>query len=259
MKNHPRFRIPLGWAKGVIEAKHPTIEWAMSDTLVIPVGKGISYPFEVERVHGSWAPHIPEKTPHYRVETETFLSRVRYDEYDATRLAQVSIGSHILIELPTGRSTQRCSLEKGVWHGIQCSDGWGYEHLHTYCGESLSNTSLDKLREHRHRAPDCLRCLSAKTVWVLFRVFPFKPKQVVTKLKNKEAHEQKRRARLPTAYDRILDDDFLENPKYKPEKIRPIVSEPDPLAVYEVDPRERKLATARDHNQRIKAVKRNGR
>jgi hypothetical protein len=63
MRNPRRFQIPLGWHGPTLRT--PFAERLMSDTLVLPIGTKPEIPYEVERVPGSWSPHIPEKNPRY--------------------------------------------------------------------------------------------------------------------------------------------------------------------------------------------------
>ena len=126
---------------------------------------------------------------------------------------------------------------------------------HTYCGEKVYGVEPEK-DQWEKLIPDCPRCSLFKTAWVAFTVLPYEHKKEAAKKLDKEAQEQRRRAKFPTAYDRILDDGFLETLIYKTEKAPKIVPEPDPLAVYYLDERERKLQSARERNQRLKAAKR---
>ena len=114
MKSHPRFKIPLTWGHlthfmGLVQEAW-VVEKLSSDTLVIPLTRGPMFPYTVARVHGAWSPHIPDKTPHYRVKHEYDLfgvTRENVEEHHTVRLAQVQVGAHLLVEMPANDSLPR--------------------------------------------------------------------------------------------------------------------------------------------------------
>lgn len=255
--NRRRFQIPVGWRE-TPTLRTPFIEKLRSDALVIPfAGVPGDHSYEVERVHGAPSLHIPEKAPTYDVSWPggqwARHRRVGF-KTQVVRLAQIPIGGRFLVELDAHRA-QQCFFYKGTTHGILYSkDPWN---VWTYCDEEPYIPHDDREASHWSiGVPTCPKCAAFKTAWVLMRVYPYEHKEIAVKKTDKEALERKRRAKMPTAFDRILDDDFLEKQTYKPEPERPPTPEFDPLAVYEVDPRELRLATARERNRRLKTAMR---
>jgi hypothetical protein len=167
----------------------------------------------------------------------------------------VAVDTYVLVELEAQRQ-QLCLEYQGFWHGVLFSDG--NLSAQTYCGRAAyidRNIRASQGVFWDRRLPDCPKCAVFKTAWVCLRVLPYQDKRVVAKKIDKETVEKARRGRFPTAFDRILAEDFIEAPTYKPEPVRPPTPEPDPFSVYELDERERKLSAARDRNQRLKSAK----
>src|SRR5208282_5745873 len=100
----------------------------------------------------------------------------------------------------------------------------------------------------------CPKCIQHKVVWHLLTLHPFAPKREVIKLVDKEKEKERKYLALPTAYDRLLDDHFLD--------IRPPEPVVTKLPAQEaeddddlVDPRDRKRASAIDRNRRFESAK----
>jgi hypothetical protein len=279
--NRKSFSIPVGWPSPTHTA-HVTAAplctiFLNSNTLVIPLrtervinwryrslsrpeNVNVDAPFEVERVPGSWSKHIPEKKARYRISTGHHWSI----ELEPTRLNQVSSNSEILVPL-IARRPQTCFLHKGKTHGIYFNrDGCV---PHTFCGLSehvyASDWNLVRERFVDDEIPTCSTCLEYRSVWCVFSVFPYEGKSEAIKRVTKEKTIEARRLQLPTAYARVLDDDFLENPTYKPAHKRAAdlalakldgEGEVDAEDEYD-DPRESKRATSLDRVRRLEEAK----
>src|SRR5574338_42065 len=235
MRNRPSYLIPLGWRDGPT-LRVPFVERLRTDTMVLPIVERPPNPYEIERIRGTWSRHIPEKAPRYRV---SWGRHVEY-EVDACRLDAVPISRHILIERPVNR-VQRCFENKGLWHGVLYSPEqftvW------TFCDEQvyISLSSEREMTRDRwsERVPTCPSCLAFETAWACYRVFPHQGKKVPRKVENQEKAKERRRARLPTAFDKLLLDDPLDPPvkvRLPPEGL----PDPDPTEEF-VDLREAKL------------------
>jgi hypothetical protein len=253
--NKKRFRIPLGWEDNPSPQRH-WVERLMSDTLVIPIHVKPDPPYEVERVSGSWSPHVPEKVPAYNVWQQRGGRPWRATKFEAVRLAQVSVGAYVVVELDA-RRPQLCVMDAGHWHGVLFTEDSAS--AHTYCGRSPYIYRLNREEQQAawayDRVPDCPDCAKFKRAWVCLKVYPYEHKREVVKKTDKEAAKAKQRAKMPTAYDRILVDDIFETPKaYKPEVARPPTPEPEPFAELERQERDRKLESARERNQRLKTA-----
>ncbi len=254
--NRKSFWIPVGWDEG----RAPDHRFFLnSNTLVIPVPWTHAGPFDVERIPGSWSPHIPEKKALYRVgigdEDERSRWRRRRQgvaiESSPERLQTLRIGTRFVVPLVTDRN-QTCLDYKGALHGIYTNGGGLWPIM--YCGESTHYSSRDTIPYVSER-PTCKACLKYKSVWCCYTVFSYVPKVEIEKAIDEVKRVEARYLRLPTAYARILDDDFLENPSYKPPKERPLlVDEADATEDYE-DPRDRKRESAIDRNRRLEESK----
>jgi hypothetical protein len=230
----------------------------MSDTLVLPILHAPKVLYEVERVSGSWSPHIPEKLPSYTINVGRggwFNPRGEALKLQVVRLAQARQHTYVLVELPARRS-QWCVKDGGFWHGVLFSEN--PMSATTYCERNpYIGFEVEKQQESwGQHVPDCPTCKSFKTAWVCLMVYPYEEKRKVVKKTDREAALKKRRAKMPTAYDRILSDDFLEKPTYKPEPVQQPLPELDPFAQYEKDERLRKLEAARERSLRFKSARR---
>ena len=248
--NRKTFHIGVGW--NPISGKHDHQLSLLSTTLVLDAGNDyVKPPFEIERVSGSWSPHIPEKKPRYRVTWEDYRRDTTF-ETDPMPLANVRVGRDILVVVPALRK-QTCLNLNGSRHGIYYNRD--ARSPRTYCGESphLPLGSDPTMDFTQMAEPTCKVCLAYKSVWCLYTVFPYQHKNEVIKRIKKEKTEAEKRLRLPTAYARILDDDLFENPTYKPVKVRVAPSEPDDDEY--VDPRDRIRASAIERNRRLEESK----
>jgi len=243
------FWIPVGW-NGVWTTPVASLH---SNTLVLPVPTIPDEPFVVERIRGSWSPHVPEKHALYRV---AWGNRAQDKvEAAAVRLATLPIGRTFLVPLHTDRQ-QTCLNHKGQLHGIFMNQG---HHPWTNCGEDRYFSSAALAGPHLERAvPTCSACLTHKAVWNLLRVFSYEDKRAGDRQSRKERAAEERRLRLPTVYARILDDDLFDNPTYKPIKPRIKVDPetiPDPDDEFADSERDRKRASAIERSRRFEASK----
>jgi hypothetical protein len=241
--NRRSFDIPLGWRWG------DPLVLVNSNALVLDMGTDyIQLPFEIERVHGARSLHVPEKHAHYKVTWENWHRDVTTDA-ETVRLSTVQPGREVLLPLQTRRS-QTCVQHKGLLHGVYASRQSNAPH--TYCGIDVYP------REEPYVPlvhPTCPECIRHKLVWHLLTVHPYVAKAEVVKQVDKEKAAERRRLRLPTAYARILDDNFLDGtPTYKTVPVRPQLPEPEPEDEL-VDPREQKRASAIDRSQRFEETR----
>jgi hypothetical protein len=226
-----------------------------SNTWVLEAGREmVKAPFEVERVHGSWSPHIPEKRPKYRVSWGSGRpTRGEVITLEPVRLQVVAMGRDILVPLTANRP-QTCLKYKGQLHGV-------YHNVHgrnpfTYCGENPYLAAGVHTRDlFTFGEPTCKACLTYKSVWCLYTVFNYEHKDAVLKRERKEKTIEEKRLRLPTAYARILDDGLFENPSYKPVKQRVDHTEEIDATDDYVDPREEKRMSLIDRTRRIEESK----
>jgi hypothetical protein len=272
--NRKSFSIPVGWPATNAHRADPLCTiFLNSNTLVVPLTKAsvirfgevrvkIDAPFEVERVPGSWSKHIPEKKPCYRVSMPN--DGDWSIDLEPSRLNQVSTNTEILVPL-IARRPQTCFIHKGKTHGIYFNrDGYV---PHTFCGlrESAyaSDWNVVLARFVNDEIPTCTTCLEYRSVWCVFSVFPYEGKSEAIKRVTKEKTVEAKRLQLPTAYARVLDDDFLENPTYKPAHKRAAAKalakldgegEVDAEDEYD-DTRESKRATALDRVRRLEEAK----
>jgi hypothetical protein len=252
--NRKSFWIPVGFAPTVASLPSEYEFRLNSNTLVLPVKFDVQAPFDIERVPGSWSPHLPEKKPKYRVSWET--SYGHEFTIEPVRLQACST-SGILVPIIALRS-QTCLDWNGKRHGVYYFRGGT---AYTYCGESpyipLRDSALSGPKWVKNEEPTCATCLTHKAVWCRFDVFPYMHKRDETKKARKERTVEEKRLRLPTAYARILDDDLFENPSYKRPKERaeilPEVDEHDPF--YDDSERDRKRASAMESVRRVEESK----
>lgn len=253
------YSIPLGWTlHGRLHGE--PILLVNSRTLVIWVGghRQNQYTFEVERVPGSRSPHVPEKKPRYHVtwgDNGTGYENRNRDEVELVRLSTLNPRCEVLIPLETRRA-QTCVENNGRLHGIFMNRN---DSPKPYCGEYLkhiSRTISTPLGEGYVEGvmPTCPKCLQHKAVWHLLTIHPHVPKREVIRVIDKEKEKERKYLALPTAYDRLLDDHFLD---VRPPE--PVVTKlPAEEAEDEddlVDPRDRKRASAIDRNRRFKTAK----
>jgi hypothetical protein len=250
-KSYP---IPLGWY--LYDRLHgEPIVLVNSRTLVLAVppcrSHGISE-FEITRISGSPSPHVPEKKPRYRVEWGGHYQSI--DELELVRLSTLSPGEEVFIPLETRRS-QTCIENNGRLHGIFVNRD---DNPRPYCGEYLkhvSRTISDPSSGYvKDVMPTCSKCIEHKVVWHLFRLHPFAPKREVIRIIDKVKAEERRRASYPTAYDRILDDSFLDDKPPEPVVTKRLAEEAEDDDEL-IDPRDRKRASAIDRNRRFETAK----
>lgn len=240
--------IPVGWTGNDLPGGRFSIS-LHSHTLVLQV-PAMEPGFEVERIPGSWSPHVPEKKARYRVSWSTH--RDNSITVEPVRLANAK--GHVLVPL-VARRPQTCLDLKGKLHGLyMVHNGNPYAN----CGEYLymyRNARHDLFSPHVE--PTCEACLAYQSVWNLFSIFPYEDKRVEEKRVAKIKAAEERHLRLPTAYARILDDDFLENPTYRVKKRVNVLdpSEIDETEDYDEHPRDRKRASAIDRNRRLEESK----
>ncbi len=262
MSARPSYWIPVGWhaptndGLGTITELH-----SQSGVLVLPYSEGVRFrgdDYNVKRIHGAWSRHIPEKKARYRVEVSD-----RTFDVEPVRLGTVQVYQFFLVPLRTAR-TQVCLRRNEVLHGV--AHNTGARNPYTFCGISEYlhqhlNVTTNQFETHydehfaRGETPTCKACLTHYAVWCLFVVLPHTKKDVVVKRVAKEKSAEEKRLRLPTAYDRILDDELFERPTYKP--VKPPASPPEPVELDELldDPRDRKRASAMDRNRRLQDAK----
>lgn len=252
--NRKSFWIPVGWLDPERRTKDEDKVLSLnSNTLVLHVGKDrLLPPFDVERIAGSWSPHVPEKKPKYKVSWDQGSSWCAQDILvEPRRLQNIPVGQDILVVLPT-HHPQRCLRYQEELHGIYYNRHGNAPY--TYCGLSPSHPNPDWFVPRDQ--PTCKACLQYKSVWCMFTIWPYDHKEAILRREKKEQTAEEKRLRLPTAYARILDDDLFENPTYKPPRVRAplLVPEPEPEDEFE-NPRDRKRAAEIDRNRRLEESK----
>ena len=254
------YLIPLGWYLYDRPYGDPLILVnSRTPVLHVEYGRRLSQEFQVERIPGSRSPHVPEKKPRYRVSwgQDTRFFERGVDESELVRLSTLSPGGSVLVPLETRRS-QVCIELNGRLHGIYSNVSDSPKlvcgtYLWKHVSRSLSNGDLGQ-EYLPDTMPTCSECLQHKLVWHLFTIHPHAPKREVIKILDKEKEKERKYLALPTSYDRLLDDNFLE-----PKPPEPVVTKlPAQEAENDdelVDPRDRKRASAIDRNRRFESAK----
>ena len=248
----------MGWNQNGLRTPE---EHLPSTTEVLSVPRELSMDFEIERVRGSWSPHIPEKKPRYWITWGTWNGsrhavrrRAPGIEVEPVRLGQLGTLNAFIVLRPVHR-VQRCLVHKGLRHALIKGSALS---LKTFCGESPYLNRDDETRAFVPGTPDCKECLARADAkgqgWVFYYAYPFEDKRVDQKDNRKAKTLAKRKEKLPTAFDRLLLDDPL-NPPPKPPKKRMIHPPQDLEEDFEGTHREEKLQARRQSAEHFKQAK----
>lgn len=223
------FKIPLTTDPLRAEA---TFELS-SMTIVIPTQVRLSV-VEVERVPGSWSPHIPERAPMFRLWCDAMFGTRHHYDIQGVRLVSIPFGETVLVRLRKNRR-QTVLLHAGKAHvsrQLTRSSGW------TGCDRHVN---IETYPEHlvRDGVPTCPVCLGDEPEeWVSVVVLPY----VHPSDKHKEDVKARKAARKkqsrPSFYVRLKTTQPLKRLPKPPPAPLPEAEEPEPDSM---DPRRAKV------------------
>lgn len=241
-----RFREAVLTSSSYTGPPYDGVEKFAANTPVLPIasGRGAEEP-EVQVLQNSRYGYTRTR---YRVLFSSRWSRSQED-VNPTRLELVPVGGRVLLELPAKRIQMIQTDDRGVEHIVEVADTSVTDHM--LCGASVKYGS-----PVRTGVPSCLICLVEPKLWIPFFVQPYTHPRDRKKKLTKEERRQAEYERRPSVFDKLLDDAYLD-PNI-PEPPKPVfMIDPETLDETEdfVDPREAKVVTRAETNQRFKADK----